>query len=287
MLYYHRLLSQNELESGVIYPKARDAVARSTTVLFLIAVVALASISAFVYLNYARPVCTSGVVNGSTTGAVVLADFLSVPGGDSNGSASRDWQISIGDLGSVGVKSVCATLTTGTGEVTQTAPGVSPDGSTSAGGAIASGVQPGKSYPVTFTVVYDNGDSQLLRGSVQAIATATSPGTAQASLLNESLYLPSANGTGVTDAFWTYVVGNTGTVTINSITATPGLEPSGALLPSVLTQIVPGDERSSGGGLYLGTFNIKAGESYSFAFLVAYANGQTGNISTSVTAEAV
>jgi len=271
----------------VIHPKASDAVARSTTVLVLIAVVAVASISAFVYLNYARPGCNSGSGNGSTTGAVVLADYLSVSSGGSYGSGGRDWQISIGDLGGVGVKSVCATLTTGAGMVTQTAPGVSPDGSTSAGGAIASGVQPGKAYPVSITVVYDNGDSQLLRGSVQAIATATSPGTAQASILNESLYLPSENGTGVTDAFWTFVVGNTGTVTINSITATPGLEPSGALLPSILTNIVPGDERSAGSGLYLGTFNIQAGESYSFTFLVAYANGQTANISTSVTAEAV
>ena len=285
MLYYHRLLSQNEL--GVIHPKARDAVALSTIVVVLMAVVAVASISAFVYLNYARPGCSNGSGNGSTTGAVVLADYLTVPSGGSYGSGSRDWQISIGDLGSVGVRSVCATLTTGTGKVSQTVTGVSPDGSTSGGGAIASGVQPGKSYPVSITVVYDNGDSQLLRGSVQAIATATSPGTARASILNESLYLPSENGSGTTDAFWTCVVGNTGTVTISSITATPGLEPSGALLPFVLTNIVSGDERPTGGAFYLGAFNIRAGESYFFTFLVAYANGQTENISTFATAEAV
>jgi hypothetical protein len=278
---------QDEIGIEVMHPRARDAVARSTTVLVLIAVVAVASISAFVYLNYARSGCVDGSGNGSTTGAVVLADYLSVPSGGSNSSGSRDWQITIGDLGSVGVKSVCATLTTGTGRVTQTAPGVPPDGSTSVGGAIASGVQPGKSFPVNITVVYDNGDSQLIRNSVQAVTTTTSPGTTQASILNESLYLPSASGTGTADAFWTYVVGNTGTVTINSITPTLGLEPSEALVPSFLTSIVPGDERSTGDGLYLAAFNIQAGETYSVTFLVAYANGQTENISTSVTAEAV
>jgi len=286
-LYYRSLLSQDGPGIEVIHPKSRDAVVRSTTVLVLIAVVAVASISVSVYLIYPRPGCSSGSGNGSTTGAVVLADYLSVPSGGSYGSSSRDWQFTLGNLGSVSVKSVCATLAIGTGMVTQTAPGVPPDGATSAGGAIASGVQPGESYPVLITVVYDNGDSQLLRGSVQAIATTTQPGTEQASILNESLYLPSVNGTGTTDAFWTYVVGNTGTVTINSITTSPGLEPSGAFLPPVLANVVPGDVMSTGGGLYLGTFNIKAGMSYSFTFLVAYANGQTENISTSVTAEAV
>jgi hypothetical protein len=253
----------------------------------LIAVVAAASISAFVYLDYVWPGCASRSGNGSTTGAVVLADYLSIPSEGSYNSGSRDWQFTIGNLGSVGVKSICATLTTSAGRVTRTTSGVPPDGSITAGGVIASGVQQGKSYPVNITVFYDNGDSQLLRSSVKAIATATSPGTAQARILNDSLYLPSAKGAGTIDAFWTYVVGNNGTVTINSITATPGLRPSNALVPSFLSNIVSGDERSTGAGLLLAAFNIRAGETYSVTFLVGYANGQIQNISTSVTAEAV
>jgi len=258
-----------------------------TTVLILIGVVTIASISAFVYLSYMLPGCDSGSGKGSTTGAVVLADYLSVPSGDSYDSGSRNWQFTIGDLGRVGVKSVCATLAIGAGTVTQTALGVPPDGSTAAGGAIVGGVQPGRSYPASITVVYDNGDSQLLRSSAQAIAIATSLDTVRVSMLNESLYLPSANGTGTTDAFWTYTVGNTGAVTVNSINPTFGFAPSNELAPSVLNNLVPGDEKSTGLGLLLTAFDIRAGETYSITFLVGYANGQTENISTSVTAEAV
>jgi hypothetical protein len=270
-----------------MHPRTRDAVARSTIVLVLIAAIAVASISAFVYLHSVSLGCDSGSGNGTTRGAVVLADYLSVPSGGNYNGSGRDWWITIGNLGSVSVRSVCATLRTGAGTVTQTVPGVPPDGSTSVRGAIASGVQPGKSYPVAITVIYDNGDTQLLRSSVQAIAPATSPGTAQVSIVNESLYLPSANGTGTIDAFWTYTVGNTGTVTINSINPNPGFAPSNELVPSFLTDIAPGDEESAGAGLLLAAFNIHAGETYSITFLVGYANGQTENVSTSVTAEAV
>ena len=281
------LLLQDEIGIEGMNPKARDAIARSTTVLVLICVVAVASTSAVVYLNYFGPGCGNVSGNGFTTGAVVLADYLSVPTGGTYNGSGRDWQFIIGNLGSVGIKSACASLTTGTGKVIQTAPGVPPDGSTSVWRALASGVQPGRSYPVNITVVYDNGDSQLLRSSVQAIATASSPGTAKASILNDSLYLPSANGTETSDAFWTYVVGNTGTVTVTSITASPGLEPSDALTPTFLTNIVPGDTKSTGAGLLMAAFNIQAGETYAVTFLVYYANGQTENISTSVTAETV
>jgi len=270
-----------------MHPRTRDAVARSTIVFVLIAVIAVASISAIVYLNSISHGCDSVSGSGSTTGAVVLADYLSIPSGGSHNSSGRDWWITIGNLGSTSVKSVCATLTTRTGMVTQTVPGVPPDGSTSVRGVIASGVQPGKSYQVTITVIYDNGDTQLLRSSVQEIAPATSPGTAQVGILNESLYLPSANGTGTIDAFWTYIVGNTGTVTINSINPTLGFAPSNELVPSFLTNIAPGDEKSAGVGLLLAAFNIHAGETYSITFLVGYANGETESVSTSVTAEAV
>ena len=287
MLYYHRFLLQGENGIEVMHPRARDAVARSTTVLILIVVVAVASFSAFVYLNYAKSGCVDGSGNGSTTGVVVLADYLSVPSGGSYNSSSRDWQIELGDLGGVGFKTACAKLMTDTGTLTQTVPGVPPGGSTSVEGVVASGVQPGKSYPVNITVVYDNGDSQLLHSFVRAVSTATSPGTTQVSILNQSLYFPSGNGTGAGVALWTYVVGNTGTVTISSITSTLGLEPSDELSPSFLNNIVSGDESSTGDGLSLSAFNIQAGETYSVTFLVGYANGQTQNISTSVMAQAV
>lgn len=270
-----------------MHPRVRDAVARSTAVLILIAVVAVASISALVYLNSAPPGCSNYPGNGSTRGAVVLADYLSVPEVGGYGSGSRDWQFTIGDLGSVGIMSVCATLTIGTEKVTKTAQGVPPGGSTTTGSTMASGVQPGKSYLVSIAVMYDNGDSQLLRGSVQAIATATSPGAARVSILNQSLYLPLVNGTGTIDAFWTYVAGNAGTVTVSSIDPALGFAQPDAMVPSLLTNIVSGDEKSTGAGLLLSAFNIKAGETYSVTYLVSYANGQTENISTSVTAEAV
>jgi hypothetical protein len=43
----------------------------------------------------------------------------------------------------------------------------------------------------------------------------------------------------------------------------------------------------TGLGLLLATFNIHAGEHYAVTFLVGYTDGQTENISTSVTAEVV
>ena len=271
----------------MVHPRSVVAVARSMTILVLIAVLAVASISAFLYLSLLGPSCGNGSGNGKTRGAVVLADFLSVPSGRNHSSGDREWQFTLADLGRVGVKSVCATLTTGAGRVTQTAPGVPSDGSTSAGGAVAGDVQPGRSYPVNISVVYDNGDSQLLRSSVEAITASGSSGIGDASILNDTLYLPLANETGVLDGFWTYVVGITGTVPIGSMTATPSFAQPNELLPPFLTNLVPGDEKSSGTGLLLAAFNLRAGETYSITFSFFFPDGETKNITTSVTAEAV
>jgi hypothetical protein len=289
-----RLIITGSLQKGfrieLRHTETRDAIARSTTVLALIAIVAIASISALAFLDlrllipYEHPGCSTVSGSGSATGAVVLADYLSVPSGGSYSSGDRDWQIEIGDLGNVGIKSVCATLTTDDGNVTQTPSGVPPAGSTSAEGAVAGGVQPGRSYPVSIEVVYDNGGSQLLRSSALAIAIATSPDTARVSIMNDDLYIPSKNGT-VSVAFWTLVVGNTGTVTVSGITATLGLEPSNVLGPSVLNNIVPGDETSTGDGLSIAAFNIEAGTTYPVTFLVSYSNGQMENFSALLTAE--
>ena len=232
------------------------------TAIIVIVLVVVVSGSVFAYEVYTH----------GTAMAVVQCDYITVPIG---AITVPSWSFIITNAGNVGIAVASASILVGNNRTTVNMYGIA------AGSGIdyvyseprITGVEAGASYPVTFTLIYDNGHTQRINALVQVFPSQNATG---AVIVANNIVVPLVGH----EATWVYAVGNEGKATIASVSVALG--GYSGLITTTLSNITTWSVRSGTAQINTHITSFQVNASYTAYFNITYANGQTEEITSPI-----